>query len=429
MAYFNHAFQQTFIPTSFLKSGGEDSTVLTPLEGAFLNAQSYDVANEATVTAGATNLILAMGSPLGSATGVAGAANDILGGNRFHGGYAETWKSKMINPNFVRFIGKQPTVTAVVSKTVLSAVGTCFTCAGEGPSVRLDLKGAPVLRAMNRNGYKILGGDGECCASTETYRDPATEFSKMAIQLLRDPILSQLVDIHVEKDNNTGSWSDVANSATASGNTRYEKQQAAITTLQTYIDSTPSGVPIVAGHLGRFTITDTSSETVFGNCSFDTRDYYQEEPLQVTAEQLDEDGNPCTGNCITVANTVGKHAETKGELILRDVMMYDRYRQHPTNQGNRDSARIREIEKVGPSDGEYGITRSADYTCYYVLHTVPRYNNPTGTFDNDQYLIKIATGSILADLETQLANLSTGAGLGGTVTNMASSFLPGYTGN
>jgi len=29
------------------------------------------------------------------------------------------------------------------------------------------------------------------------------------------------------------------------------------------------------------------------------------------------------------------------------------------------------------------------YTTYYILHTVPRYNNPSGTFDNDQYLLKV----------------------------------------
>jgi len=426
MAYFNHAFQQTFAPTSFApESGGENSSVLIPLEGAFLNAQTYNVATDVVVNAGATNLIFAMGSPLGSATGVAGAANDILGGNRFHGGYAESWKSKMINPNYVRFVGKQPVVAAATSLVTLEAIGTCFPCAGD-PSVRLDFKGAPVLRALNRNGYKILGGDGYCCPDGQTHKDPAKVFADMAIQLLSDPILSQLVDVKVEQDQNVGSYTTITDSATAAGNTRYDKQQAAIALLRAYT----ADVSVVAGNKGQITITDTSSETVFGDCSFDTRDYYQEEVLQVYASELDEDGDPCTNGCITISRTAGKSSETKGELILRDVLMYQRYMQHPTNQGNLDSARMREVEKVGPADGGLGITRSADYTCYYVLHTVPRFNNPTGTFDNDQYLIKIAwTGTVDAGFETTLSKLSTGAGLGGTVTDMSSNFLPGYTGN
>jgi hypothetical protein len=29
------------------------------------------------------------------------------------------------------------------------------------------------------------------------------------------------------------------------------------------------------------------------------------------------------------------------------------------------------------------------YNSYYIKHHVPRFNNPTGTFDNDQYLIEL----------------------------------------
>jgi hypothetical protein len=420
MAYFNNAFQQTFVPTSFLVAGGEDSSVYTPMEAGFIGSQSYDTASTATLAAGKTPVMLCMGSPLGSPTGVAGAANDILGGNRFHGGYAESWKSKVINPRYVRFIGKQPVVAAATSSVVLDAKGTCFDCIGE-QSVRIDLKGAPVLRALNRNGYKILGGDGYCCPAGQTYKDPAKVFADMAVQLLRDPILSQLVDVKVEHDNNAGSFTTITDSATAAGNTRYEKQQAAIALLLAY----SGAAAVVAGHLGKFTITDTSSETVFGNCSFDTRDYYQEEPLQLYASQLDNDGDPCTATCIDISRNKGKESETKGELIQRDVMMFQRYMQHPTNQGNLDSTRMREVERVGPANDLLGIVRSANYTVYYLLHTVPRFNNPSGTFDNDQYMVKLATNGIIANLETALNAMAVGCfGVGSTMTDMSANFLP-----
>ena len=427
MGYFNHAFQQSYAPATFaVESSGTNSAALPALEGAFLNAQTYNVVTDAALTAGTTNVIFAMGSPLGSASGVAGAANDILGGNRFHGGYAESWKSKMINPNYVRFIGKQPVVAAVTAEVVIVADDTCFPCSTD-VSVRIDLKGAPALRALNRNAYKILGGDGYCCpvGAGQTHKDPAKVLADMAIQLLADPILSQLIDVKVEYDQSTGSYTTITDSATAAGNTRYAKQQAAIVLLEAYAADTT----VIPGNLGRMTITDTSSSTVFGNCSFDTRDYYQEEPLQILASEVDEDGDPCTGACLGITTTTGKDSETKGELVLRDVMLMQRYMQHPTNQGNLDSTRIREIELVGPADGGLNITRSASYTCYYILHTVPRFNNPTGTFDNDQYLIKVYTNGVVAAWETTLAALSTGAGLGGVITDMATSFLPGYTGN
>ena len=35
------------------------------------------------------------------------------------------------------------------------------------------------------------------------------------------------------------------------------------------------------------------------------------------------------------------------------------------------------------------ISRNASYDRYCILHSVPRFNNPTGTFDNDQYMLDI----------------------------------------
>ena len=38
--------------------------------------------------------------------------------------------------------------------------------------------------------------------------------------------------------------------------------------------------------------------------------------------------------------------------------------------------------------GSGAVDRTAFYACYYLQHSVPRFNNPTGVFDNDQYLYK-----------------------------------------
>jgi hypothetical protein len=76
--------------------------------------------------------------------------------------------------------------------------------------------------------------------------------------------------------------------------------------------------------------------------------------------------------------------QTSGETVLRDILLHERYLQSPYHQGAADSVRIREIEGFDAIKG--AVTRGALYKVYYLQHSIPRYNNPTGTFDNDQYV-------------------------------------------
>ena len=52
-----------------------------------------------------------------------------------------------------------------------------------------------------------------------------------------------------------------------------------------------------------------------------------------------------------------------------------------------EDLRIREI--TNGTDVYNAINRNTTYGRYYIQHTVPRFNNPTGTFDNEQYLLEI----------------------------------------
>ena len=79
--------------------------------------------------------------------------------------------------------------------------------------------------------------------------------------------------------------------------------------------------------------------------------------------------------------------QTQGEEVIRELIMSERYRQSPYNQGNADSARIREIELS--DELLAAVDRTSTYRAYYVQHSVPRFNNPSGVFDNDQYQYKI----------------------------------------
>ena len=79
--------------------------------------------------------------------------------------------------------------------------------------------------------------------------------------------------------------------------------------------------------------------------------------------------------------------QTQGETVIRSLLMSERYMQNPFNQGNADSSRIREIEGFDPILA--AVDRNINYKVYYLQHSVPRFNNPSGVFDNDQYLYEI----------------------------------------
>ena len=136
----------------------------------------------------------------------------------------------------------------------------------------------------------------------------------------------------------------VVTETTAAGvvsNAVYTLAQAKGTGAGAYVPSTdPNGTVKVSACAN---VVGAYVDTVFGNCSFDTRDHFNAEP--------------------------------------------ERYRQSPYNQGNASSARIREIEMS--DELLAAVDRTATYKAFYIQHSVPRFNNPSGVFDNDQYVYKI----------------------------------------
>jgi hypothetical protein len=165
---------------------------------------------------------------------------------------------------------------------------------------------------------------------------------------------------------------------------------------------TASNDPVTNGVTACITFEGAYASTRFGDCSFDTRDFWDKEPVQITTSVLDMTGNPCN-TCGTVTNTPGTMAQTSGEQAIRDLILSDAYMQSPYNQGNADSARIREIE--GSDKLLAAIERDSLYWVYYLQHSVPRFNNPTGVFDNDQYLYKIYVKSDDTDCQGDMDTL------------------------
>ncbi len=166
-------------------------------------------------------------------------------------------------------------------------------------------------------------------------------------------------------------------------------------------------------------------ETTFGICTFTPTDKYDLEPLLIYTSLTDESGDPCAVNCFTTSNSnTGVNtaanlatiiqdpiqASGLGETVLRELILDGRYRQEAYPDSNRvESLRMREIEQ---NPGLANITRSALYDQIMVLHNVPRFNNPSGMFDNDQYLLvfHVPTGTTTTALTTYLTSSVSAAG-------------------
>jgi hypothetical protein len=72
-----------------------------------------------------------------------------------------------------------------------------------------------------------------------------------------------------------------------------------------------------------------------------------------------------------------------GEQVARDLIMHESYLQNFF----ATDLRVREITQ-GTNILD-SVDRASLYTRYFIQHTVPRFNNPSGTFDNDQYLLDV----------------------------------------
>jgi hypothetical protein len=274
--------------------------------------------------------------------------------------------------------------------------------------LRLDVKGAPALRFLNHNAYAIgdsmgdaADGDvpGLCCVDGQEYLDPAVALAKMGKMLLADPIVAPFI-----KEPTAGGISvSVAGVITV--------YSIADVLDGTYVASTD---PVADQVSAKISFEGAYVDTKFGDCTFDTRDYYGKEPIQLYASLLDETGDPCN-DCGVAERTAGTTKQTQGESVLRQLLLTESYGQAPFHQGNADAFRMREIE--GSEEVISAVDRSALYKAYYVQHSIPRLNNATSVFDNDQYVyeifVKCDDDNAQADVEALLDALVAAANASG----------------
>ena len=395
MAYFNHAFQKVFVGTAGFtqKSGGKLGTtgnILTKGQFGFVygnGANAWEFAPIAPDPAlSCCPLVLVSGSIY---------QKDKIG--PFHGGYTESNKSKMINPRYVNkfyrvdpcvpqaatvSVGNTPDTFELASDSSTWAIPGQTNCApdflcGETYYLRLDLKGSPILRFLSRNSYFTASAYTGCCSDPEAITpalvDPTIVYIAWAKQFLTSPLINPFIQIEV-----------FDSSQTSLGLMTKDNVNVSSALWNTYV---PIASPVTGDSAGIY-ITGAYVDTQFGDCTFYPTDALQSylEPVKIYASEVDLNGDPCAFASLCVANTcLPIQGAGFGETVVRELILSEGYSQSPFYTGT--DLRIREITQG--YDVTTTINRTAQYTRYYLLHSVPRFNNPSSTFDNDQYLLEI----------------------------------------
>jgi hypothetical protein len=419
--YFPNAFRKSFLPASTTLASSGSTAALTAGQIGFFDAKTFQV-----VSAQAAPFILAEGSRF---------ASDKIG--PVHGGYKESKKSKVINPKYVSRLIK---VTSDVAQNQIVSVDPSAATINSDTTyrLRLDVKGSPALRFLNHQLYKTLDAHSGCdtVAGTTNTVDQNVILLKWKDQVNEAPLLKDFVVakvwnqttasvainptaasativvanadaalftagekvVHASLAPNSLVVSVGAADSAGSGNANVVLSKVAVLSTDgnakiyteiatgTYSPQTvANNIAAVDSHLE---LTAAYVDTAFGNCTFTPTDFYELEPLFIYTSFVDESGDPCAVNGFVSAEIQApKQASGLGETVLRELILDGRYLQHAYPDSSRvDSLRMREIE-ADPALA--AVTRTALYDQVLILHNVPRFNNPTSTFDNDQYLIVI----------------------------------------
>ncbi len=383
MSYFNHAFNKTFVGTS----GFETATNTNALALGEFGFYTKSWAPVATPTSAPLYL-------------VAGSihTNDKIG--PFAGGYKESVKSKLINPKYISNVyrvngglGNQSQLAVGNMEDVADGLNCKkeYLCGGTY-NLRIDVKGSPALRTLTHNAYLTVSAYTGCCADPATVEavDPTMVYDEWMAAINSNPIMNKFIEAKVAISTNGGAaW------------TYYTTKQASYDAANATDDNYLVGLLLTGAYV----------DTTFNTCTFYPNDSIisKLEPVQIYASEVDLGGDPCIfgGVCVTTV-CKGQQLNGSGETFLRKLILTEAYMQQPVYTGM--DLRIREI--TNGTDVFNAIDQTSLYDAYYIQHNVPRFNNPSSTFDNDQYLLEIVVdnGYNGAALETFLGAWLAAAG-------------------
>ena len=135
-------------------------------------------------------------------------------------------------------------------------------------------------------------------------------------------------------------------------------------------------------------------------------DFYEKEPVRLYASEVDLNGDPCAFESLCVVTECqGLQVQGLGETILRELTLSESYRKNFL----ATDLRIREITQGNQIIS--AVNRSGLYYRYSILHSVPRFNNPSGTFDNDQYMLDIFSQNALTTFNSTVTTWLQGCGV------------------
>lgn len=432
MAYFSHAYQKIMIGNSLKTTVGSLSDLTAGQLGVVgMDHQTIKITDVTTASYATHPMVyLAQGSF---------HTVDEVG---MHSGYLRPVKSKGINPKYVSKVwvsdakNAQNNVWHVCSDNCHLECDTTY-------RLRIDVKGSRVLGALQRNLYFNVDAYTGCCADDPV--DPITVLLQWANGINENPLgkpfvqasvvgLNSLGDFVVSVDSGTitASVSDNEDIVPEVGNVlQVDDDYYVIATVeeQTNDDDEVTGWEItvkeydwLTGETGSSaaTLDDTTGEalamylvpdmdnyepltsttaisnshscliiesayvdTKFGDCSYSKNDRVDIEPVIIKVSILDETGDPCVVNCFKPTEIQEAHQGAGyGETLLQEYILSKSYEQ----EFWEDDPRYRETkDQTFNTD----VDRTAKYKVLNILHSVPRKSNPSGTFDNDQYLIRI----------------------------------------
>ena len=271
-----------------------------------------------------------------------------------------------------------------------------FLC-GETYYLRLDVKGSPALRFLNHNAYATVDAYTGCCDPADiapSVVDSTLVMISWAQGILNHPVIAPFIQPVVQAENGQLLYAPGTSAAFLAAN-------GAIT-WDNYV-STGHTNNACAGLILNGAYVDTR----FGDCTFQISDFYEKEPVRLYASEVDLNGDPCTFSSIcVVTECAGLQVQGLGETVLRELVLSESYRQNFL----ATDFRIREITQGNQIIN--AIDRSALYYRYVLIHNVPRFNNPTGVFDNDQYALTIFAKNALPTFFDNMESWLTGCGAG-----------------
>jgi hypothetical protein len=164
-----------------------------------------------------------------------------------------------------------------------------------------------------------------------------------------------------------------------------------------------------AGKCAGMKITGAFVDTKFGDCTFYPSDYFEKEPVKIIASMVDETGDPCAFQALCfVEQCCPRQGMGFGDSVVKDLILSESYMQNYFYTGQ--DLRIREVTQG--YDVTNVINRSSLYHRYFLLHSVPRFNNPSGMFDNDQYMIQVITNAPSVSFENFMGTWLTACSCG-----------------